>query len=1407
MARGSIKMSSSCNDSESDHTQDSCDAAKPEIELANYMYGRNRTNWTQSTDGLLAPDTFTDYESIDSRLSTIILGPPCDVPQQALTDPAPTPSIKRQMSIRAELEDGDPQTMVEPVEEGTSLTPSERRSSTGSDLGSNSSQLLSPLPILSSSSATELNLNGPALSETRATVCPIADGYQDEIELQTLSAVRTETVPADATQDEQRKVHPRSGSVPRELGDKPIPDYLPIPLRWPFQVLLLCLMAGIFAFVEYELRDLPPLHYRALDFSPPTGLQERVPPLSAEPVMKSAIQATATTSRAAYLSSTGTNKDGFLRLAMAPEPTPDPRPPEESFPTPGNWARRYCGWSAPKWQIIKVFGPVGFGSGYMLYHQADLREYFDFFSTDDQSWCPCDIDSVDASNNEWGRGLWRTNDKGCEEAMLLLVSANAYKTKKVAQTLLPFEGWDFQPLQVWSDTAPPLPTSGFWLYPQTNVQGNILLPLEIRTATAKMHDGFGKVIAPGETGHFPQAYHKKWLNDQIDNTAPCWEELYNFSPAPEWLPATKSSIPCTETPSIYSTVWWTLPMSKPEPQTTGPTSVMSTTSLPTETSTILTTTVSTEPSVTSTTRLSTVPSATNSEHQSTPTSSSRTFSSETIASSSSPETSTFSLSSAPPISESKSQKVSSSKTVPIKVPISVTSSSRLSSLSASNPRPESQATLTSTTTRSNLAMSTGLSLDGQSRTRPDPIQTADELAQNTATTPTQRNDAALAEPITNSDGNTAASHLSHQTTTQMAKVLSAESSRPTSNLSFPSPPSIITITVDGQTVLLPQTSPATDGTRAANPSGPQTAGGGWHPGVPHRPPTGPIPPDIHDSFFNLRSEADYLLASLIPVLLATLLSIPVGMFTASINSLLPFRAMCPSVSGPKSGAEARDSICLPRGGGNIFYSAPRTSLRFLRAFNDPLPLLNLILGVLSIVFVPMSSEILRLEFSKVNCDQLGMISDLTTGPECAYGLRKSIYPIRFAEGILAGMAVVIIWMGLLLKKGKSGVASEPWSVAAVAGLAAALHEPPLSGIRPCDEGDRTGIAEVARKQFPVYVDGKYMPDGEMESELAGMRFKLGYFKGPEGGPGERYGILVVKKRPVDEINGGLVRVTTKSPPQKRKAAVSRYISRTWSRLVPETRQLLVRIIALVLITGLFILILYYEVTILDTPFERFMDSQSFGVRVLFTGFGTAVSSFWEYYFNQVSESQLYQRLASGSQPAQSSINLSPPSNVFVGLWRSFRTRDILSFNIALAALLAKFTPILFSNIPFRNTVTWKMHESCTWMAIVFLAYMILVLLGSIPCWRRLTGMMTRGRWKIPAKYSQCYLPVRPDTISACVYYVCDAKLLRDFAGTSLMGRQERDKLVNGMGKRYVFGDVVGASGKRRVGVDYYLFEE
>lgn len=50
---------------------------------------------------------------------------------------------------------------------------------------------------------------------------------------------------------------------------------------------------------------------------------------------------------------------------------------------------------------------------------------------------------------------------------------------------------------------------------------------------------------------------------------------------------------------------------------------------------------------------------------------------------------------------------------------------------------------------------------------------------------------------------------------------------------------------------------------------------------------------------------------------------------------------------------------------------------------------------------------------------------------------------------------------------------------------------------------------------------------------------------------------------------------------------------------------------------------------------------------------------------------------------------------------------------SLAAVLARFTPILLSGVPFRLTVTWKMHETYTWMLVCVLGYMVLVLFVSL----------------------------------------------------------------------------------------------
>ena len=356
-------------------------------------------------------------------------------------------------------------------------------------------------------------------------------------------------------------------------------------------------------------------------------------------------------------------------------------------------------------------------------------------------------------------------------------------------------------------------------------------------------------------------------------------------------------------------------------------------------------------------------------------------------------------------------------------------------------------------------------------------------------------------------------------------------------------------------------------------------------------PTGPIPPHIQVAFLNLDSEADYLMASLIPVLLATLLSIPIQVFIASLNSMLPFRSL-----SRQGGASAGDSLCLSRS--SWLVPSCLTGFRLLHRFHDPLAFLGVLLNFLSIILVLLSTETIRLEVTSMGCDSKGL------NRLCPYGLRKSDVPIRAAEALLASMVVLVITMGCILARWRTCVAAEPWSNASMAGL---FTNPELRDLV---------------RSIPRYctADGENHRglDGRISRVLEGRRFRLGFFtSNPRANeqPNQMYGIEIV---PATD-DGTPVRPTVRNPPAPpRKLDVSSRTKRISWHIKPATKQISIRVTALVLTIGILILILYYENTVPDPPtaFETFMDSQSFGVRLLFAALGTAVSGFWDFYFSR-----------------------------------------------------------------------------------------------------------------------------------------------------------------------------------------------
>ncbi|KAK4207936.1 hypothetical protein QBC37DRAFT_255872, partial [Rhypophila decipiens] len=1142
-----------------------------------------------------------------------------------------------------------------------------------------------------------------------------------------------------------------------------IPDYKPVPLRTPFLVFLFVFIAGTFAFLEYQVHDLPPLRYSVIKQD---GAGRAKQQDTSESIELNSIGKTPTSTPTWQISLPHTpvsfvtiTRAAPARRALmrAPEPEPDARPPDTVYPSPAAPVS-YCGWYPPRW----------INDGASQYLLWNLQEYIQTFVTDDPSWCPCR-----ASMEKWGseeienelhylHDWWDTDDEGCKSVMIAIESVNYYKWGLI-YTPAAVTGEETEYRYYSYSTPPPQASSQIWPLPSKAAGGDIMLPMVVRTAGTEVMDVFGNKVKPTETATFPVNFYSKppWGFGLLPpTTLPC----YLKSNKHFWSMQECTSLPVSTTMSI---LWWQLPLSRPTLTSAVTTETgFSTTSsdvvgmslaIPTSTAK-QGSSIQHQPActscdtITSTTRFTTIKSSPASE---TPTQEPFMTDSSAliglVTSTTSPESKLPDI--AASTSSTRAQLVgpetdSESRSMTAEPEISTPHRSDMM-------RPESsfttslipigvlvpigQSSLKPTTFISSTFRPSSQTLTpSESLSKP---KTASQMLAAGALPKTDTENAAdLAGPTSDMQDETLTSSLntatmivvpsprpsSHPSGEVINSLPVTISSQPSQNLGSHSIGYNSSNPNDSQQPSLLTSLPlAMTPTSSVTPTTPTTTRRNRPAQSPEPHPPGPVSPEVQSSFSNLRSEASYLLASVIPVLLTTLLSIPIQVFSSSLNCLLAFRGLTRHhTSG--AGGQLSDTLLLSRNPSLV--SSQITSFRFLKRYRDPLPMVNMLLGVLSLILVPISSEVIRLESTRDSgCDEDDFNNRYSRAfiRVCAFGLRKSGGLIRFAEVILCVMGFLVLLLGLMLGRWRSGIGpargeGEPWSIAHMNGLLASCGE----------------LAKVLRG-----VDCEKDTDvkREMKMALDGMRFRLSWVPASApAGKGEQrqmtwmYGLEIIRPALEDKTS---IRLTTRNPPQ-RKPTIGETSKtgggrRFWFPSMPN--ELSLRFLALLFTVGLLALILVYENTIApDTAFERFMDSQSFGVRILFTVFGTVISLFWGYYFSQT-----------GLTPEQS-IYLSPPSDVFVGLYRSvLHTRDFHSFNIALAALLAKFTPILLSNIPFYNTVTFKIHEACTWMAVVVLAYMVLVLAG---------GLMVFCGW------SAVNLPVKVDTMAGCMYYVCDSRM-------------------------------------------------
>ncbi|KAM7214106.1 hypothetical protein V8F06_010545 [Rhypophila decipiens] len=1267
--------------------------------------------------------------------------------------------------------------------------------------------------------------------------------------------------------------HVYSGSSLAQAGDGP--SYKPFALKWPFQALILALIAGFFALLEYEIRVLPDPNFTPLDLTRPGGGRDAT-------TIGLDDDTTSTPTAGTPMTITPAAALPVQINVAAPVPEPDPRPPESAYPSPGPFTT-YCGWGMLGWRVINV--PAATPQPWAPW-EASQFQFIDTFFTDNPSWCPCNTTGRLVSNRPWADPWasskdWITADQSCHLVMDAIFTFNQRGRSRASTEVLRSTASPAQ--YVTADYAP---------------NGDVLVPLTSMTVpaglTAPAQDVYGYTVGPApSSGIFLaiQAPPKQGLPEDVTGLPDIMWLTLKLTGGTKFMPTPTSASSMLATSSSTER-----PPDAPTPSVIGEQS----TSIPSTTATSLST--SREPELTD------VPFPSSTREQSSPALSTETPSKSTHISASIPKepptqkpsstrqptgphsqldshilslTMSSATSALHNSQAQSSEKTTLSKTVATTQPLVITST-RISTLPGQQSQVTTIVVITTVQTSTETGESSSTSrivqvssrpmkgeVTSHSRNVPRPISSAPtslSAAQNVlaATDHTSFHDAGLTETSgLGMESSQTRKSVKATTITPIIRVvtyLDTKGVPVTTVTALPFTP----LQIDDASARYRTwtTRPTPDPTMTESPChGHDCLPDQNGPLLPSEP--GPISPEAHGKFFNLRSEADYMAVSILPALLATLLGIPIQILVSSISSLLPFRALSRSTQGGM-GVSARDSLLLPRsvGAGALNLQTPAVCYRFLRHQSDPLPLLMALLTLLATILIPLSSETLRLEYAP--------IGKCFSGDSCPIGLRKTEPCARAAEGILVAMAVILVTISGILARwwrrgqdssrdGKFGMMTDPWSMASMTTLLASSQPKVRDLFRAIGAGPKSINIMTGKPRFG---------DKELQRALDqdGNTFVLGYYCPDHGNGGSttatqcderggqctlKYGISIVSKSMFDgaiipsgarrdhdkdkHFDKGSIRLTTREiPPPKQSStktaeAVKSIFLKFWHT---SDFELIIRLLFLILLVGLLILILYYEMILEDSSFERFMDSQSFGVRLLFTSLGTIVSLFWDYYFSYISEHQLFHRLAT-PQPAQQSILIPLPCSIFTSLWhfmsripslRSSRVHiskhDIITFNVALATLLAKFTPILFSAIPFRNTVTWKMHEACTWMSVSFLVYMLLILLGtslsllplSIPL-----SKLRRLSWRPRSKFADNTggsnvsgttvnnMPIRPpNTIASYMYYICDSAMVDDFGeGLEKARQKERDKLVVEMGKEYVFGEMVGVvSSEKRVGVDY-----
>jgi hypothetical protein len=319
----------------------------------------------------------------------------------------------------------------------------------------------------------------------------------------------------------------------------------------------------------------------------------------------------------------------------------------------------------------------------------------------------------------------------------------------------------------------------------------------------------------------------------------------------------------------------------------------------------------------------------------------------------------------------------------------------------------------------------------------------------------------------------------------------------------------------------------------------------------------------------------------LPTLVTSLIAIVVRILGTNANTFQPWHALT-----HERGALGRDSLCLETGGWKSIVMSVRSLLG-----GQAVVFLTSLLSLLSLLLVPLSANAITLDLKGAGCKR-----GATTAKNCAYVLSTSPESTKATLAVLAVMSAVTLCLIGLLARWRLGVYTNPWSICTLASLS-------------LNQEVRKVVASVAAETKMNKSQRKHA------SRLVKERtFKLEQFRTSSGSM--EYGVV-----PIDDVDGTAFKYQHGGDGEflpLNDGVRQDDVAKSKRRMPFFMLSVVGRLFLLFMLCGVLVLILYYSRTGGDTGFERFMDSDSYGVRFLFTSLGVIISSAWSSFFDSKS---------------------------------------------------------------------------------------------------------------------------------------------------------------------------------------------